>query len=133
MLGPAGLDEIRSLLREMGVHPGGVEIMAPKGVFLLLRLREVDPRAASILKQEMLARGGEAALPWQTIEFSSLPVDVLLMGTLAQMEGLLRKLEIQPFFGLRALKAEIERAIGRAVPGWRPREAAGREKEGGSG
>gem|GEM_PF-3143574 len=131
VLRPGGLGEIRSLLREMGVHPGGVEIMAPKGVFLLLRLRGVDPRAAAILKQEMLARGGEAALPWQVVEFSSQPVDVLLMGTLAQMEGLLRKLEIQPFFGLRSLKSGIERAIRQAVPGWRPpRDVAMLEREG---
>ncbi len=108
----------------MGVHPGGVEIMAPKGIFLLLRLRGVDPRAATILKQEMLARGGEAALPWRAAEFSPQPVDVLLMGTLAQMEALLRKLELQPFFGLRGWRSAIRRAIGRAVPGWRcPGEA----------
>lgn len=120
VLPPVGLAEARELMRSLGVHPGGVAIMAPKAVFRLVLLRGVDPRAANIVKQELLARGGEAALPEPVAAFRPEPVDVLLMATLHQYESLIAKLYRQPWFGLVDLAARLAEALAASAPGWTP-------------
>ena len=50
-------------LKELGVDKTGVKIMAPKSQYRLIKLKDVPLRAALILKQEMLSKGGEASLP----------------------------------------------------------------------
>jgi dihydropteroate synthase len=52
---------------------------------------------AIIIKQEMLARGGDAAIPKMTLRFDPTPQKTLIMGTLSQISGLARKLKDQPF------------------------------------
>jgi dihydropteroate synthase len=112
------LSDAGRLMRSMGVHPGGIAIMAPKAVFRLVRLEGVDPRAAVILKQEMLARGGDAALPRSISDFSPAPADLLLMGTLHQYSGLIRKLYAQPWYGLERVARALGEALEGSVPGW---------------
>ncbi|MGE5599471.1 MAG: dihydropteroate synthase, partial [Bacteroidota bacterium] len=90
----------------LGVDPRGVEIMAPKGAFHLLRASGLSRRAASVLKQEMLAKGGEAAIPREVYQGGEGEAEVLLMGTGAQFSAVLRTLAEEPF-GLRALGEEI--------------------------
>lgn len=106
------LGAVAALMRRIGVHPGGVAIMARKAVFRLVLLRGVDPRAANIIKQEMLARGGDAAVSDSVARFAADPTDVLLMGTLAQYDGLVEKLRRQPYYGLPAWGEAITAALG---------------------
>lgn len=120
VLALASLAEVQAEMRALGVHPAGAAIMAPKGVFRLLKVRGVDPRAANIVKQEMLARGGDAALPASVAGFSLAPTDLLLAGTLSQYAELFEKLRRQPWFGLPRLAEEMARALAAASPGWRP-------------
>lgn len=120
VLEAAGLAEVRERLRRLGVHPGGVAIMAPKAVFRLVEVAAVDPRAANIVKQEILARGGEAALPDCVSAFGPEPVDILLMGTLHQYASLIEKLYRQPCYGLPALAAALAAALSGSAPGWTP-------------
>lgn len=108
------------MMRDLGVHPGGVEIMAPKAVFRLVLVRAVDPRAANIVKQEFLARGGDAALPFSVAAFTHEPVDMLLMGTLHQYGDLIEKLHRSPYFRLPALAAALAEALAASAPGWTP-------------
>lgn len=118
VLGQAGLHEAAEEMRAMGVHPGGVAIMAPKAVFRLVRLEGVDPRGAVIIKQELLARGGDAALPRAASDFSLAPTSVLMMGTLHQYAGLIRKLRAQPWYGLPHLAKVLAEALEASAPGW---------------
>src|SRR5665811_596969 len=55
------LDEVRALMARMRVSPGGANIMDKKALFRVVRVKGLDVRAANILKQEMLSRGGEVA------------------------------------------------------------------------
>lgn len=114
------LAAVREAMRRIGVHPGGIAIMAPKAVFRLLLLPGVDPRAANIIKQEMLARGGDAAMADGVSFFSPEPTDVLLMGTLHQYGDLIAKLYRQPCFGLPGLAAAMAAVLARSAPGWNP-------------
>ncbi|MBC7105727.1 MAG: dihydropteroate synthase, partial [Firmicutes bacterium] len=92
-------------IREVGADAAGCAIMAPKAVHRVLKVYGLTPRQANILKQEMLARGGEAAVARGVVDGSAERTDVLLMGTLRQFAGLIAKLRMQPF-GLKGLAGE---------------------------
>lgn len=108
----------RDLISEMeriGVFPEGVRIMAAKGVFQVVLVEKVSLRQAVIIKQEMLSKGGEAAVSAGVITLTGECTDVLLMGTASQLrrasEGLMR----QPF-GLRQIAEEILQVLGAQEP-----------------
>lgn len=102
--------EIRSALSGIRVSPGGIDIMERKAVFRVVRITGIDVRAANILKQEMLSRGGEVATSREVYELGSAKADCLVMGTFAQFERLLPKLRAQPF-GLRGLADSLQAAL----------------------
>ncbi|MDN5346453.1 MAG: dihydropteroate synthase [Clostridia bacterium] len=99
-----------ALMQKMGVDRGGLEVMAPKAVHYAVKLKNVPAAAANILKQEMLARGGEAAVRRGVIDGAVDSSDVLLLGTARQLQLLLEKLRRQPF-GLRQLREPLEKAL----------------------
>ncbi|MEI6308097.1 MAG: dihydropteroate synthase [bacterium] len=103
--------ELEDALREVQASPASWPIMAAKGRFLAVQICDLDPRAANILKQEMLARGGEAAISWEVLSLHNQPTDALLMGTQAQLAQLAEKLRQQPF-GLAALASRLDRLVG---------------------
>ncbi len=96
------LAEVRALLHDMRVSGGGINLMDKKCLFRVVRVKGIDIRAANILKQEMLSRGGEVATSREVYELDGRNAECLIMGTLVQYERLLPKLRQQPF-GLRAL------------------------------
>jgi len=78
----------------MGVHPGGADIMARKGVHRVILLRNVANPVAQIVKQELLAVGGDAALPAASpVGGKEIKVN-LLMATDRQLDRLLSKLRV---------------------------------------
>ncbi|OFW55795.1 MAG: dihydropteroate synthase [Actinobacteria bacterium RBG_16_64_13] len=100
----------RAALERARVSSAGVAIMHNKALFRVVRVSGLDVRAASILKQEMLARGGEVAVSREVYEWRGDDADCLIMGTMTQFELLLPKLRLQPF-GLRALAGSLEAAL----------------------
>ena len=52
---------------------------------------------AIIIKQEMLARGGDAAIPKLALRCDPRPEEIIVLGTLAQVSGLVNNLKAQPF------------------------------------
>lgn len=103
-------EEAARAIAFVGADRPGCSYMAPKAVHRLIMLEGVQPRQANILKQEMLSKGGEAAVARGVVDHSVPESRVLLMGTLRQYEALLAKLEFQPF-GLRALAARIREVL----------------------
>ncbi len=102
--------EAEEYIRGVGSDPGGMKLMAPKAVHRLLRVSNVSAKAANIIKQEMLAKGGEAALDSGVIDYSVDKTDILLMGTLKQYEQLVYKLRMQPF-GLLEVAEDIKTVL----------------------
>lgn len=100
------------IMSSMGVGRPGCDIMAPKAVFRAIRLSNVPLKAALILKQEMLAKGGEAALPQSAAALAVDYCPVVLTGTVRQFELVVHTLRRQPF-GLRALAGRIESVLAR--------------------
>jgi len=102
-------EEARRALEDIGVDPGAYTYLLPKAEFYCLKLKNIPSRAATIIKQEMLSKGGEAAVSRQAISGEGTS-DVLLMGTLKQYRLLIPKLKVQPF-GLKKIAADIEKIL----------------------
>ncbi|HHY46150.1 MAG TPA: dihydropteroate synthase [Firmicutes bacterium] len=104
------IERIRKEMAGIGVSPEGILIMASKAVHRVVKLTGVPIRAAILIKQEMLAKGGEAALPEAVARLSVERTDVIMAGTLRQYENVLASLKRQPF-GLKEIACSIERAL----------------------
>lgn len=118
--------EVEEELKKIGCSKRGMEIMSRKAITRLIKVRNLDPRAANILKQECLAVGGDAALAWDSISSNSRKTDALIIATLAQYPILLNKLKEQPF-SLKKLSYEIEKALTN-IEGYLPKvKIAGKE------
>lgn len=94
---PDHQDEIVDEMKKLGADLNGIKLMAPKAETILLRLHGVSLKAANLLKQEMLALGGDCVLHREVSMLKIDPTDVMLIGTRRQYNGLLRKCRVQPF------------------------------------
>ncbi len=101
------LDDAMREIAAVGACGAGVRAMADKARYLLIRLDHVSPIAANIMKQEMLSKGGEAAVSKGAVDLSVKYSSVLLMGTVKQYKMLISKLKLQQF-KLPAIAKEIE-------------------------
>ncbi len=97
-------------LRSLKVAAQGIKIMSPKAIHRIIKISGIDARAANIIKQEMLSRGGEAAAPWDLYKMDKKEMDMILMGTLRQYDELCHKLDMQPF-GLPRLAQKIRETL----------------------
>jgi dihydropteroate synthase len=87
-------DAVRTM-REMGVTGTGTQIMKKKCISRVLRISNITTTEALIIKQEILARGGDAALERNAVSHETESTDVLVIGTILQLEKLAQKLECQ--------------------------------------
>lgn len=110
----AGEEEIARQLQAIGCHATGVRLMAPKGVFKVVKLHGVPTKAANLLKQTMLAKGGDAAVASGSADLSITTTDVLVMGTLKQLRAAAAQLKMQPW-GLPDVAAALETATAPAT------------------
>ncbi|MBN1902150.1 dihydropteroate synthase [Candidatus Sumerlaeota bacterium] len=90
------LEQAEKEMAQIGTHPEGIRIMAPKAVFRPIKIYALSPYQANILKQEMLSIGGEAATSKGCVDCSCVQTDVILLGALAHYERLIEKLNRQP-------------------------------------
>jgi dihydropteroate synthase len=97
-------------LRRRGVDEEGARILCRKGSFRVLEVSGINSMEAIIIKQEMLARGGDAAIPRLALRCHPGPMRVVIFGTASQLSGLARKLKGQPF-NLPAVGSVIESAL----------------------
>lgn len=104
------ITEAKKSLKSIGADDEGIKLMAPKMLGRAVKIDGVDARGASILKQDMLSFGGDAALPWDVYSLKKKQVSVILMGTSKQYRRLLNKLRIQPY-GLSKLAVQVGRAL----------------------
>lgn len=106
---PSNKYEAKIALEQIGVDPGAFPYLLPKAQFYWIKIKDISYRAANIIKQEMLSKGGEAAVARQALSLEG-SGDVLLMGTRKHYYLLLKKLKVQPF-GLIKVAEEIEKIL----------------------
>lgn len=107
LLNIASLSEAKKEIAKVGASSISVNIMAPKAVFRVVKIFGVSATAANILKQEMLAKGGEAAVHAGAVNCSQPRTDVILMGTLRQYRQVIKSLHLQPV-GLPLLAKKLQ-------------------------
>lgn len=108
-------DQVRLELERIGVDPAGISRMLPKLDFMPVLLPAVRSAAANIIKQEMLSLGGDAAVARGSVACSIENTDVLLIASRKQLNGLCRKLKLQPF-GLSAIAEELAALLTASPP-----------------
>lgn len=94
-------------IRETGIDPASLPIFQKKSSFLSIKVTDVLSPAASIIKQEMLSAGGDAAVHRNVINCKVEKSNVILMGTEAQIEKAAKKLLQMDYWGLRETGREI--------------------------
>jgi dihydropteroate synthase len=99
-------DQARFELELIGADPAGATVMSGKMFTHSIRVNSLQCRQANIIKQEMLALGGDAAVARGTVACSIESTDVILIGTDKQLHLLCEKLKAQPF-GLPGLVAVL--------------------------
>ncbi|CUH96069.1 hypothetical protein P22_2157 [Propionispora sp. 2/2-37] len=104
------VEQAKQELKKINCDPTGVAIMAQKAVFKLVKLEHVPTKAANLLKQTFLAKGGEVALARESAALSIEYTDVLLCATLKQYRLALAQLKLQPW-GLPDIAAVIEAVL----------------------
>ncbi len=98
---------------KIGATPAGSRIMVEKIFPVSLKIRGIGPVAANILKQEMLARGGDVVTSRNTLikacgkTGEDSKTDVIIQGTLNDIKSLIDKIAEQPF-GLKGLAGELK-------------------------
>ncbi|QGU00513.1 Dihydropteroate synthase [Candidatus Syntrophocurvum alkaliphilum] len=101
------LKEAEHILKSVEVDSTGIKYMSPKAVHRLIMLKDIPCRLANIIKQEMLSKGGEAAVSRNSI-YAEGTTDILLMATLKQYSIIIEKLKIQPFKKMQEIAVDIE-------------------------
>lgn len=104
---------IRAEMTKVGASPPGVTLMTPKASFCTVKAEGLNFAAANIIKQEMLARGGEVVTSRTVYSSKESHSDVLIMGTLGQFRSLIKKLRMQPFKSLQAMATELQLTLAR--------------------
>jgi dihydropteroate synthase len=94
-------------LERVGAQTPGQQIMWRKSSFLPIRLEGLTCVGANVLKQEMLARGGDCAVHRDCLTLERDETSALLMGTRAQYDDLREKLRSQAF-GLPEVATQLD-------------------------
>ena len=84
-------------LTKIGCDPVGIHIMGPKAVFKVMKVECISVKAANLLKQTFLAKGGEVAVSRDTAGLTAEQTDVLIFATLKQYRKALTQLQQQPW------------------------------------
>ena len=107
---PLTIDSSRELgatIERIGADPRSNAYFQPKRRKRHLFVKSVDFRAAAYVKQELLARGGDAVVAKHVIDGKAERSDVLLIGTDGQLNALLHKMEAMDCWGLEDLRKSL--------------------------
>lgn len=96
-----------SEFEKIGSTVVGQKIMVEKLLPLAVKVKGLKVLAINILKQEMLARGGDVVTSRDTLLKTRGTTDVIIEGEKKSFESLILKLRMQPF-GLAGLADELE-------------------------
>ena len=99
--------EAADILKRMDVDPYGIEAMLPKMLNMNIHVQGLPCKVANIIKQEMLAIGGDAAVARGAVACSIEKTDLILIGTLKQIRRFIEKISFQPF-GLKLLAESLD-------------------------
>ena len=104
--------ELADSLRAIGADMRSLPFFDNRREIRTLYLSCVDVRAANVIKQEMLSRGGDAAVHAHAIDCRVEKSDVIIFGTVKQVSFLADKLEMMSWWGfpeiVKALRCALD-------------------------
>lgn len=103
--------DLEAIVRHIGADPRSLRYFQPKRRVRHLYVPQADYRAAAFVKQELLARGGDAVVARHVIDGKAECSGVLMMGTDGQLAALLRKMESMDCWGLKPLREALAEAL----------------------
>jgi len=101
------LQDAKKAIMEIGSDPQSIDIMAPKAISKVIKLENVILQDAIIIKQDMLSIGGEVAVPKNTFDLHKETGEILIIGTLKQLNELIDKLN-RHYSRLKDIAKELE-------------------------
>ncbi len=110
MLSLPSVEEARAEIARIGPSLPALGWLADKASVRAMRLEGVRGKAAAILKQELLAVGGDCVVSPQVANFDDSPRPVILLATIRQYEHLLPKLRRQPL-GLAQIADQVHTVL----------------------
>jgi len=123
-------------MARIGADPRAGAYFQPKRVMRHIFIEQADFRAAAYIKQELLARGGDAVVGKHVIDAKVDKSDVLLVATDGELSALLKKMEAMDCWGFKELREGLRTALDSArvsewvlpLPGGRSLRLDGRTK-----
>ena len=101
------IQDAKEEIKKIGSDPKSIDIMAPKAISKVIKLENVVLQDAIIIKQDMLSIGGEVAVPKNTFDLHDKTGDILVIGTLKQLNELVKKLN-RHYSRLKDIAKELE-------------------------
>lgn len=98
--------EALDALIRVEVDPYGIQAMLPRMLHLNIVIDGLESRVANLIKQEMLSLGGDAAIARGALDCSVARTDLILMGTLLQVQRFAARISAQPF-GLEEISKRL--------------------------
>ncbi len=103
--------ELAASLNAIGADVRSLPFFDNRREIRALYLACIDVRAANVIKQEMLSRGGDAAVHAHAIDCSVEKSDVIIFGTVKQISFLADKLEIMSWWGFPGIVKSLRCAL----------------------
>lgn len=100
-------EELARALSRVGASDASLPFFEARRETLQIYVTDVPSPAASIIKQEILSRGGDAAVHASVITCGVEKSDVIIFATARQLGFLADKLDAMPWWRLRELASEI--------------------------
>lgn len=97
-------------MKKIECTAAGIAIMKDKAVFKVIKLTNINTKAANILKQTFLSKGGEVAISRHCADLSRETSDVIIMATLHQYRQAIPVLKMQPW-KLKNVAAVLEEIL----------------------
>lgn len=103
--------ELAEALRKLGADIRSLPFFDNRREIKALYLTAVDSRGANVIKQELLSRGGDAAVHAEVVRFGISHSDVILFGTKKQLTFLAEKIATMPWWGFPEISESILAAL----------------------
>lgn len=97
-------------MEKIGCTAAGIAIMKDKAVFKVIKFNDVNTKAANILKQTFLSKGGEVAISRHCADLSRETSNVIIMATVHQYKQAIPVLMKQPW-KLKDIAAALQEII----------------------
>jgi len=105
------LGDMEDMLIKIGVDEQALSIFNQKAIYIVVLIENINTPAALIIKQEMLACGGDVALPREMIDFHLKKGSIIIFGTYAQYRRLVKKIK-EMSFNLKVVAKLLKQVLG---------------------